>query len=316
MLFILPIVVIAVVMEELLRKIPNDYQYKCSYLDKNSDNIDVLVLGSSHSYYGINPALMKNKTFNAAYVSQPLFYDWQIIKKYDRHWHHLKVIVLPIDYFSLYGKLEHSAESWRVKDYNIYYGISTGNSTYNYNYNSEMLTNKLRLNMGRIKSMYFNHENNLLCSKFGWGTEYTFNKRRDLMSSGKLAAKRHFFTDMNDFNENVGILKIIVNYAMNHHIKVLLYTSPAYKTYVQSLNKQHLGKTINVVKALREKYNNVFYYNWLNNKEFLAADFFDADHLDNLGAQKFTQEIDSLLFNIEKLPDNKVLPAMVSVPVQ
>jgi hypothetical protein len=259
---------------------------------------------------------MKNKTFNAAYVSQSLFYDWQIVKKYDNHWRHLKVIVLPIDYFSLYGKLEHSTESWRVKDYNIYYGISTGNSSYNYNYNSEMLTNKLRLNMARIKSMYFNHDTNVLCSKFGWGTEYTFNKRRDLISSGKMAAKRHFFNDTIDFNENVRVLKNIASYALHHHIKVLLYTSPAYKTYVQSLDKQHFNKTINVVKALRKAYNNVFYFNCLNNKEFFASDFFDADHLDNLGAQKFTHEIDSLVFNIESRPDNRILPALVSASVQ
>jgi hypothetical protein len=102
---------------------------------------------------------------------------------------------------------------------------------------------------------------------------------------------------------------------MHNHIKVLLYTSPAYKTYVQNLNKQHFNKTINVVEALRKAYSNVFYFNCLNNKEFFASDFYDADHLDNLGAQKFTREIDSLLFKIEKLPDNKVLPALASTSV-
>ncbi|WPU95595.1 hypothetical protein SNE25_08670 [Mucilaginibacter sabulilitoris] len=312
LMFFSPIIISAIVMEVLLRRIPNDYEYKSHYLDKNSDNIDVLVLGSSHSYYGINPAFMKNKAFNAAYVSQPLFYDWQIIKKYDKHWHHLKVIVLPIDYFSLYGKLEHSAESWRVKDYNIYYGINTGNSSYNYNYNSELLTNKLRLNMARIKSMYVNHETDVLCSNLGWGTEYTFNKRKDLISSGKIAAKRHFFTDMNDFNENVGILKTIISYALQNHVKVLLYTSPAYKTYVQSLNRNHLNKTINVVKMLGNAYNNVFYFNWLNNKEFFATDFYDADHFDERGAQKFTREIDSVVSVVEKTDHNRFSPRLSS----
>lgn len=312
LVFFSPIVISAIVMEVLLRKIPNDYEYKSNYLDKNSDNIDVLVLGSSHSYYGINPAFMKNRTFNAAYVSQPLFYDWQIIKKYDKRWHHLKVIVLPIDYFSLYGKLEHSAESWRVKDYNIYYGIKGGSHSYDYNYNSELLTNKLRLNMARIKSMYVNHETDVLCSNLGWGTEYNFSKRKDLLSSGKIAAKRHFFSDKNDFNENVGILKNIINYAMQNHIKVLLYTSPAYKTYVKNLNRNHLYKTINVVLALSKAYNNVFYFNLLNDKEFYATDFYDADHFDELGAKKFTHEIDSMVSVVEKTDRTRFLPRLSS----
>ncbi|MDR6940525.1 hypothetical protein [Mucilaginibacter pocheonensis] len=308
LLFLSPVIVLAVLMEALLRNIPNDYQYKCDYLNRNSNKIDVLILGSSHAYYGINPQLMTHKSFNAAYVAQSLFYDWQIIKKYDKNWHHLKFIILPVDYFSLYGRLENGIESWRVKDYNIYYGISSSH----YTDNSELLSNKLRLNVARIKSVYFNHESDLLCSKFGWGTEYLSQKRKDLPSTGALAAKRHFVINEGYFNENVAVLTSIIKYAAKNHIKVLLYTSPAYKTYVQNLNRRQLNSTIGMLYVLSKKYDNVFYWNLLNNHSFNAVDFYDADHLDNLGAGKLTHKMDSLISMMEKGPNNRFSSLLVS----
>lgn len=295
LLFLSPIVISAVLMEVLLRKIPNDYQYKCNYLNKNSNNINVLILGSSHAYYGIDPQLMRHKSFNAAYVAQSLFYDWQIVKKYDKNWRNLKFIILPVDYFSLYGKLENGIESWRVKDYNIYYGISSNN----YTDNSEVLSNKLLLDMERVKSAYVNHEHNILCSSLGWGTEYLSRKKRNLFKTGKLAAKRHFVIREGFFKENVEVLTSIIEYANKNHVKVLLYTSPAYKTYVQNLNPQQLNSTINMLYTISKKYDNVFYINLLNNNSFKADDFYDADHLDDLGAKKLTYKIDSLLITME-----------------
>lgn len=306
-MFLSPIVISAVLMEVLLRKIPNDYQYKCNYLDKNSNNINVLVLGSSHAYYGIDPQLMSHKSFNAAYVAQSLFYDWQIIKKYDKNWQNLKFIILPVDYFSLYGKLENGIESWRVKDYNIYYGISS----HNYTDNSEVLNNKLLLDMVRIKSAYLNHEHAVLCSRLGWGTDYLSRKKKDLLKTGKLAAKRHFVIKEGYFNENVKVLRSIIEYANKNNVKVLLYTSPAYKTYVQNLNPEQLNSTINMLYTISKKYDNVFYINLLNNGSFKAGDFYDADHLDDLGAKKLTYKIDSLLLTIEK-SKSKNFPPLIT----
>ncbi len=51
----LPILVVAILMEILLRNTPNDYLFKKQYLDKHSSEIETLILGSSHSFYGFNP---------------------------------------------------------------------------------------------------------------------------------------------------------------------------------------------------------------------------------------------------------------------
>ncbi|HRB69044.1 MAG TPA: hypothetical protein PLC92_02955, partial [Chitinophagales bacterium] len=77
-------------LELLLRDIPNDYSFKKNYLNTNSNNIEVLFLGSSHIYYGINPEYISQKSFNAAHISQSLNFDLAILEKYKDRWTNLK----------------------------------------------------------------------------------------------------------------------------------------------------------------------------------------------------------------------------------
>src|SRR5438128_2689811 len=102
LLFLLPLVVVAISMEVLLRNIPNDYRYKKIFLDNNARSLEVLVLGNSHSFFDIDPRYIKQKCFNAAYYSQSLDYDLALLKKYDNQWDSLKYIVIPVDYFLLF----------------------------------------------------------------------------------------------------------------------------------------------------------------------------------------------------------------------
>ena len=297
-IFLFPITIIAVGAEVLLRKIPNDYLYKSDYLNKNSNNLQVLILGASNSFYGIDPEYLKPKSFNAAYVSQSLDYDWRIIEKYDKKFNNLKFIILPIDYVTFSYRLKTGAESWRVKNYNIYYDISDENNITDY---SEVLGNKLVTNLYRVINYYLYHKPAMTSSALGWGTEYKYKNRKNLLLTGITAAKSHTVEKnifSKEFKENVEVLKSIIFYARERNIKVLLYTSPEYKSYVQNLNKNQLDTTIGAASFLAKKYKNVFYYNLLTDKSFDEMDFYDGDHLNEIGAKKLTRKIDSLLVTL------------------
>jgi hypothetical protein len=147
----MPLIVIGIIMEVMLRQIPNVYKFKKNYLDENSDKIEVLFLGNSHSYFGLNPDCMAKRSYNAAHVSQTFDYDLEIIRKYKDGWVNLKFIVLPISYFSLYDKMSESTESWRAKDYCIYYKIRISKYLPHY---TEMLSGQLSLKFIRLWSFY------------------------------------------------------------------------------------------------------------------------------------------------------------------
>lgn len=131
--FFIPIICVLGFLEILVREIPNDYSLKKNYLTKHSDEIEVLFLGSSHAYYGINPDYITSyNSFNASYISQSLNYDYKILKNYGSNLSSLKAIVIPIDYLTLYGSLETGVEKWRAKNYIIYYQMYQLDNIKNY----------------------------------------------------------------------------------------------------------------------------------------------------------------------------------------
>ncbi len=289
-LFLFPIFILAFIGENALRNIPNDYLYKREYLDKHSNEIEVLILGSSHSYYGINPKFIEMKSFNAGYVSQSLNYDLAILKKYESKWEHLKFIVVPIDYASLYGRLETGIEAWREKNYYIYYGINNNNWTTN----NELLSNKFLLNAERFESYYIKKKNMVLCSELGWGKQGTKSKI-NLLKSGEEAAKRHLAKTTRYFEENLSILRTFIDFAKSKKVKILFLSCPTYKTYYEQLNKEQLETTINEATKLARNNNNVTYLNMLCDSTFNENDFYDADHLNSTGAKKLSMKLDSIL---------------------
>lgn len=290
--FFLPLVILGGTTELLLRNIPNDYKYKNDFLSTRSPEIEVLFLGSSHAYYGINPEYINKSSFNAAYISQSLDYDYKILQKYNDKLSSLKYIVLPISYFTFFSTLKNSGESWRVKNYIIYYGMKDSD---NYKGHSEVLSNKLSINMDRIKSYYIDQKLNRSCSDLGWGIDYNSVRKNDLEKSGEYAALRHTNLDTSLMQENKAVLQLVLEYAKKKNIKVLLFTPPAYKSYVTKLNENQLRSTHAGIDELLRKYPHVHYRDFMTDTSFIPFDFYDADHLNERGAEKLTRQIDSLI---------------------
>lgn len=296
LLFSLPILLLGGVLELFLREIPNDYRYKREYLDKNAERITVLFLGSSYAYYGVNPALMCPNSFNAAYISQSIYYDYQILKKYQNRWNKLQYIALPVSYATLYGNLETSEESWRVKNYVLYYGLHNVHALENY---SEVLSNSLKINLKRIYQFYCLGRTNQTCSSLGWGTDYSSHAgvgvRPDLAESGREAAKRNTMHNDLFFAENVRTLRSMIEFAKQRSVHLILYTPPAHAYYVKHFNPTQLKRSLRQFQELDRAYEEVSYHNFLTDSSFTTNDFYDADHLNDLGAIKLTKRLNALI---------------------
>ena len=294
-------------MEISLRAIPNDYKQKRSYMDSHSDEIEVLVLGSSHSLYGINPKYFSQKTYNMAYVSQSLDLDYKILEKYQDRFKNLKTIIVDISYFSLYATLETGPESWRAKNYNIYYDIPTSKATNNF----EVLTNKLDINYSRMKSYYtkkIKNDKAFIDSTFtakmynGWISLKPAKNTDDLEETGVVAAERHTYditerSKVETHNEQTNVLGKIVNWSKQKNVKVVFVTTPTYKTYYNRINAAQWDNTYKVIEDICRKNSNCQYINLLKNEEdlFTEKDFSDADHLSETGAEKMSKLINQFL---------------------
>lgn len=294
----LPLVVLLIFMEFLLRNIPNDYTYKKSYLDQHASEIETLILGSSHAYYGLNPIYFTNSTFNVSHIAQTLEYDSAIFNKYFSDFKNLKTVIIPISYFSLYSKLENGTESWRVKNYVLYYGFKNFTSI---NSHSEVLSHRLSSNLGRLQLFNNKNKSEITCSKLGWGAGDNFSKENNLTESGKSGAKNHTVKDLEGktskkiYKDNILLLNKIINECKKKDINVILLTLPAYKTYTEHLNEYQLNATIKTAKNLDEVNANVAYLNFLYDSRFDANDFHDGHHLSVKGATKLSQIVNNII---------------------
>lgn len=279
----------------MLREIPNDYRLKREYLDKNSDKIEVLFLGGSHVNSGLNPVYTKKRSFNAAYVSQTLDYDFEILRKYNGKWSSLDYIVLAISYATLFEKVEESIEGWRVKNYVIYYKILITNQL---RYHLEILNGLLFDHFVRLYKYYFKKIDNVKCTELGWQTSVRSGTPADLSKSGIEAAERATLpVNQKYFEEMTSILDSIIDFAKRNKSKLIMLTTPAFESYRANLNQSQMGRTISLMNNIVKEHDNCYYINLLDDNSFTDKDFRDGDHLNGNGARKLTLKIDSIINN-------------------
>ena len=102
-IFVVPILLIIFSLEFVLLHLPNDYKYKKEYLDQHSNEIKTLILGSSHTFYGLDPKFFPMSTFNASnIISNTSLVIEKILMKYKNQLSNLNTIVLPVSYFTLF----------------------------------------------------------------------------------------------------------------------------------------------------------------------------------------------------------------------
>jgi hypothetical protein len=277
--------------EYFLRQIPTDYNYKANFYQKNAQSIKIWTLGSSHTYYGIRPTYFSDTSFNGAHVSQSIKFDYYIFDKYINQMDSLKVLIMPISYFTLFSNLETGIEKWRVVNYTSYNIYLPKIKT-----SLKLLNESNPLNKA-IKSI-LGQENDRYCNDLGFGTKYSFeNRKTDLNSSAEAAIKRHTNKNINInvLKQNKEYLKKICKICNKKQIQVIILTPPAHKSYYNLLDANQLKITTTTCYDIANQYDNVVYLNWLEDKRFTEDDFYDADHLNDRGAIKLTKFLDEYI---------------------
>lgn len=301
--FIIPIALIAIVWEYSIRSIPNDYAYKSDWLSKNGKDIEVMYLGPSTIMYDINPSLSKMKGFNAAHVSQSIRYDNFIFNKYIDQMQSLKHIVLGVDYWSPFGHMEQSTEWWRVKYYTIHYGSPYHENKGKYKY--EIYFHNPRTlkiaNQGLARLLGVGNVSHITINELGYGTNYTTNNKSVDWDNGATEAERHNALisgskdDMEAYRVNTEHISDICRKSEERGIKVTLLAPPIYKSYTSVLDKEHIASRNEFCQSIADMFDNTVFLDLSDSNLFSAEDFYDANHLNEIGAEKLTKMIDNNL---------------------
>jgi len=118
-LFILPLLIVASVMEIIAESIPNSYTYKRSYMEQHGSQIKTLILGSSNAYDGLNPSVLP-KAFNLANSSQTLEDDYRLLATYIDSMDSLQTVIVGLGYHSLGATTEDNRRMYYTIYMNLY----------------------------------------------------------------------------------------------------------------------------------------------------------------------------------------------------
>ncbi|WP_427872635.1 hypothetical protein [Flavobacterium sp. MMS24-S5] len=294
-LFLFPIVLVLLAIEIFYQIAPNNYTVKNENCAANYQNAEVLILGNSHSFYGLNPVCFDKQTFNLSNISQSMYFDKLLFDKHIDNFKKVKFLVLNIEYTSLSQLKNTDEDRWRKYYYKHYMDLEVP-IIQSFDLNNWFVsgTKSFSSNL-KLISRYFSEKTIVDCNKYGFGTNYTQHKRAaDMEKSAAITIKRHE-DNLTDFTENITAIESIIEKCKNKGIQVIIVTMPVTKNYAEKVNKEKLNKIFESALLLQKTNSNVFYLNLFSDSRFSNDDFYDADHLHNLGAKKCSKMVNDFI---------------------
>jgi hypothetical protein len=292
--FIGPLMLLLVYIDIGLNKVINSFNYKKSSLEATLDSIEVLVTGSSQAAYGINPEFFHKKVFNLGTPSQSLFYDTRLVLKYMDRIPALKYVIINVSYFSFDYQVVDGTEKWRDFYYSQFWKIKYPevNSFDIRNYS------KIALYGPDSSFLYWIHgfKVNLAkqWSKNGFLRMDTLGNSLNISDAlGYRRVQAHNYSNAErNFQQNSRNLDLLIKTLKRKNIIPVIVTPPVFLTYSKFINKKKWSKIQVEIKDICSMYN-INYYDYSTDSRFVKHDFLDNDHLNFIGAEKFSRILDT-----------------------
>lgn len=307
LLFLIPVIVFLVSTEYLLRQFPIPYKYKYEWMQKNADNVETLVFGSSHCFYGICPKFFESKAFSLANVSQGWAQDLFLLEYWADRYKNLNSIIVPISSYSWFSPgLEFGGESYRCRYYRIYMDCNL--YPFFSLYNLEISDYTAAKN--KMKSLIYStfiKKAGWGCDEYGWSAAYPLSGKNMINwnngTEADAAVKRHTAKSWDYIEQNYAKIKEMAEFCKKRNINMVLVTTPCWHSYYDNLPQEQLSKMYELTHKIQKEYN-LPYFDYLKDKRFEADDFYDSNHLSDVGAIKFTKILNEDIHHLGAKSDN------------
>ena len=258
-----------------------------------ADNQQILILGSSHTLFAISPSQLTERALNLANFSQSLDLDEKLLQKNLKHSRTLQLVIIPISYFSLEERLTDTMEEWRDCLYFKYFGVSERNAI-------QICLDPRYFSLpflygSRLASILFRQIPPLTpcqIDDFGWvkNTELLTAAQAEKVSQKRVELLQSFMKPRS-FELHQKIVKHIIEACTQRHIKVLIVTTPVWTTFRKYADKNRVNRIQRFVSSLVAP-GQVAYGDYWSDARFVISDFGDTDHLNSIGAIKFSHILD------------------------
>ncbi|MBP5360888.1 MAG: hypothetical protein J6129_05350 [Bacteroidaceae bacterium] len=271
--------------EIYVRSLPNPARYKHQWMLAHSTEVETLILGSSHCFYGIDPAMLGPNAFNIAQPTQPYRYDWYQLTHYPLP--NLKTIVLPFSYQSLFEDLEAEPRLhyWATR-YRLYMDCDIHSPF------SPYALECLHAASFKEKLTSLWRPAQLKWDSLGFGTSYgTTSLLLQGKDNGPQRADENTYHHRHSLALNTDMLDSIATWCDRRSVRLLLITTPTSPSFRQHCLASQIAVNDSTLPLLISRHPSISYHNYWDDSDFSPADFYDADHLNIKGAHKLTKKV-------------------------
>ncbi len=286
--FLSPLLIIVICCEFRLRTINSFYKQKIEGLHAKRREIQILILGNSHTAFACNTKYFSVPSYNMAFGYQPLFYDERILDKELPYLPRLKYVIIDVSYHIFY--IEDAFD--RDFFYKYYYDIDPPvRQSFSKKYLSQFLfvydpTTAFQVMFSNNKTLYngFGGLDTTLISNFN------DSAGKDKMEKWSDLAKNAG----NSFASNREILEHIIVELQKRSIMPVLVSTPLSRFCNKYDNPKISERNHKLINELINQYD-ILYYDLQSISLIKDEDFCDVDHLKTGGSVKFTKFLDSLI---------------------
>jgi len=290
-LFLLPLAALAGWFEVELRAMPNSYTIKQRLLEEQQPQVETLVLGASNAFYGINPRFMDEHTLNLANVSEPVRYNAYLARQAAERLPRLSLVIVCPAFHAMETRLEASQESWRAFHYHHFMGVPLPEET--------SLTDTRRWSLLALYTpkkafelALHGFRNSVAdpISPSGWA-HADGNAPSEPLTFASGAKRVLFHKRMmrpEYFEANRGHLDELFRGLSARQIHGAIVVTPVFHTYSDQMDPVARKRSVDAFEQLAESHG-IVYRDYLTDPRFDAADFRDADHMNEHGAEKLSR---------------------------
>jgi hypothetical protein len=295
-IFFIPLIGFVFLYEFFLTTIPTSYTVKRDIVEQNLDSTELVILGTSKTFSGINPSYLDYFAINLSNNSQSSYYDIKLLEKYIHALPKLKIIVCEINFFSFEYNLDNGPESWRNTYYSHTFQIPPQSEKLNfyekfllYNYKPKDIL--VHINAKEEYKSYFDTR--------GWGQ----NEIRKVSPTKEFALMRYLhlrrrYMHETDLDNNIQLFESFLENLKNKNIKIVFVQMPVSPLLAGIIDPKILKKNKAILDGFLVKYKNIVYLDYLNDKRFPNSSFTTSDHLNYISANKFSAIFNDTLLKL------------------
>lgn len=271
----------------------NKYSYKVHYIEENNNRIKVLTLGASLFEVGIDPSVIGEGVFNGnvsgisdVYRNSPTV---QLAKRYVPQMENLETLIVP---FTIYNVYDGNNQGWHLttipavrscKCMAVKY-LRTMVHPLDFIYWSEFLNS----DMDYLNRFFDTDINTRLCDSLGF-----LSKGRNLENRPKgwdkiVEDKSEDIRKPQDTQSVIEGFLDIAETCRNNKVRLVAVAPPLYEKRYKQLTPSIKADYQYAINRIKQEYPEVEFFDYSNDKRFMADDFQDLYHVNNNGAHKLS----------------------------